>query len=216
MQREEPIYNNSSPAYTRPKTVPYHTEDKQWDARFNVQTDEDLTRLVDAIRAEYDRGKFKYILIGGPEIGTKSNQDDYKIRHVHVAAIFYNRASKRSILKNWNVTEGNGYYLVPRNRDLPYSGWKKHHTKEHSKVDTQQLCLYEMGELPTDPKRKRVEESQEEKKLKVDEILVIMKDMLEKDQDDEAFMRFPKTYLQWGEKLKSTLKQRRVTACNEG
>ena len=36
------------------------------------------------------------------------------------------------------------------------------------------------------------------------------------DQDDECFRRFPKNYLQWGEKLKSTLKQRRMTACHEG
>lgn len=65
-------------------------------------------------------------------------------------------------------------------------------------------------------KRKRVEEGEEEKKLKVDEILIIMKEMLENDQEDEAFKRFPKNYLQWGEKLKSTMKQRRITACHEG
>uniref|UniRef100_A0AB74UDS5 Nonstructural protein n=1 Tax=parvo-like hybrid virus TaxID=3367306 RepID=A0AB74UDS5_9VIRU len=63
---------------------------------------------------------------------------------------------------------------------------------------------------------KRVEEGEEEKRLKVDEILVIMKNMLEEGKDDECFERFPKNYLQWGEKLKSTLKQRRVTACHEG
>lgn len=219
-----------------PKTVPHHHEDKQWDGRFNVQNDEDLVRLLDGIKSEWERGKFKYILIGGVEIGTRSYQDDYQVKHVHVAAIFNNRASKRSILKNWNIKEGNGYYLVPRNRDLPYSGWRKHHTKEFSKIDESEKVLYEMGELPTDPKRQRVEESQEEKKLKIDEILIIMKQMLEgkeklfssalrlikiisfltDDKEDEAFNRFPKTYLQWGEKLKSTMKQRRITACNEG
>lgn len=73
-----------------------------------------------------------------------------------------------------------------------------------------------MGELPSDPKRKRVEAGEEEKKLKVDEILVIMKELLEEGKDEECFNKFPKTYLQWGEKLKSTLKQRRLTACNEG
>ena len=135
---------------------------------------------------------------------------------MHVAAIFNNRTSKRSILKNWNIKEGNGYYLVPRNRDLPYTGWKAHHTKEFSKIDKGKVCLYEMGELPQDLKRKRVEESEEEKKLKIDEILVIMKDMFEKDEEDECFKRFPKHYLQWGEKLKSTMKQRRITACHEG
>jgi hypothetical protein len=161
------------------KSVPFHTEDKQWDGRFNVQQDDDLVRLLDGIRGEWERGKFKYILVGGIEIGTRSYQDDYQVKHVHVAAIFHNRASKRSILKNWNVKEGNGYYLVPRNRDLPYTGWKKHHSKEYSKVDGSKLILYENGELPSDPKRKRVEASEEEKKLKVDEILIIMKNMME-------------------------------------
>ena len=199
-----------------PRQVSFTTEDRQWDGRFNVQLDEDLTRLLDAIKSEYERGKLKYILVGGVEIGTRSYQDDYQIKHVHVAAIFNNRTSKRSILKNWNIKEGNGYYLVPRNRDLPYTGWKAHHTKEFSKIDKGKVCLYEMGELPQDLKRKRVEESEEEKKLKIDEILVIMKDMFEKDEEDECFKRFPKHYLQWGEKLKSTMKQRRITACHEG
>ena len=198
------------------RTVPFHHEDRQWDARFNVQQDGDLIQLLDAIRAEFDGGKLKYILVGGPEIGTRSYQDDYQIRHVHVAAIFHNRTSKRAILKNWNVKQGNGYYLVPRNRDLPYKGWRDHHIKPFSKVRAEELVLYEAGDLPKDTKRKRVEEGEEEKKLKVDEILIIMKDMLEKDEEDECFKRFPKNYLQWGEKLKSTMKQRRITACNEG
>lgn len=34
--------------------------------------------------------------------------------------------------------------------------------------------------------------------------------------DDEVFEQFPKYSLQYGEKLKSTLKQRRETACHEG
>lgn len=201
---------------TSVRSVAYHHEDRQWDGRFNVQDEEDLTRLLTGIRDEWDRGKLKYILVGGVEIGTRSYQDDYQVKHVHVAAIFNNRVSKRSILKNWNVKEGNGYYLVPRNRDLPYSGWKNHHIKEFSKVDTGRLCLYEMGELPQDLKRKRVEEGEEEKRLKVDEILIIMKKMLEEGQEEACFERFPKNYLQWGEKLKSTLKQRRITACHEG
>lgn len=199
-----------------PKVVPYHHEDRQWDARFNVQTDGDLNALISAIKDENDRGKFKYILIGGVEIGTRSYQDDYGIRHVHVAAIFTNRTSKRAILKNWNIKEGNGYYLVPRNRDLPYSGWKKHHTKTYSKIDTSKLILFESGELPADIKSKKVEPSEEEKKRKVDDILKEMKVMLEQGKDDECFERFPRHTLMYAEKLKSTLKQRRMEACNEG
>lgn len=198
------------------KSVPHHHEDRQWDARFNVQTDNDLNELVDAIRGDYENGKLKYVLVGGPEIGTRSYQDDYQVRHVHVAAIFHNRASKRSILKNWKIKEGNGYYLVPRNRDLPYSGWRDHHTKLFSKVKAEELILYENGDLPKDQKRAKVEASEEEKKRKIDDILIEMKDMLQDEKDDECFKKFPKHYLTYGEKLKSTLKQRRVTACHEG
>lgn len=198
------------------KSVPHHHEDRQWDARFNVQTDNDLNELVDAIRGDYESGKLKYVLVGGPEIGTRSYQDDYQVRHVHVAAIFHNRASKRSILKNWKIKEGNGYYLVPRNRDLPYSGWRDHHTKLFSKVKAEELILYENGDLPKDQKRAKVEASEEEKKRKIDDILIEMKDMLQDEKDDECFKKFPKHYLTYGEKLKSTLKQRRVTACHEG
>lgn len=198
------------------KTVPFHHEDRQWDARFNVQEQGDLDKLISAIRDEADKGRFKYVLIGGVEIGTRSYQDDYQIKHVHVAAIFNNRTSKRAILKNWHIKEGNGYYLVPRNRDLPYSGWKRHHIKEFSKVDKNQCILFEYGELPADPKRTRVEASEEEKKRKIDDILIEMRSMLEEEKDDECFEKFPKHYLMYGEKLKSTLKQRRTTACNEG
>lgn len=202
---------------TQVRSVPFHHEDRQWDARFNVQQDNDLEDLISAIRDDSDSGRIKYVLIGGPEIGTRSYQDDYKIRHVHVAVIFHNRISKRSILKSWRVKEGNGYYLVPRNRDLPYSGWRNHHIKEFSKVDKSKCVLLEVGELPQDLKRKRVEESEEEKKLKLDDILKVMRSMYEDGQTDlQIFQRFPKASLQWGEKLRSTIKQRRVSACHEG
>jgi DNA replication protein DnaC len=194
---------------TVPKTVAFTTEDRQWDARFNVQDDADLTRLLDAIGSEWDKGKFKYVLVGGVEIGTRPYQDDYQIKHVHVAAIFHNRVSKRAILKNWNVKEGNGYYLVPRNRDLPYSGWKNHHIKEFSKVDKTKCTLYEMGTLPEDIKKPRVHASEEEKKRKIDDILIEMKDLIEKDQGDEAFRKFPRNYLTYGEKIKAMVTQKR-------
>lgn len=201
----------------QPKTVPYTHEDRQWDCRFNVQRDEDLGELVSAIKEDYGSGKLRYVLIGGPEIGTKSYQDDYNIRHVHVCAIFHNRASKRAILKNWKIKEGNGYYLVPRNRDLPYSGWRNHHIKPFSKIDATKLILYEDGDLPQDLKRKRIEASEEEKKLTQDDIFRDMRAMMEEGKEDmEIFNKYPKAFTIYGEKIKSTTKQRRITACNEG
>lgn len=108
-------------AYSK-RYVSFQTEDRQWDARFNVQTDEDLAQLMDAAKREWETGKLKYLLISGVEVGTKEYQDDYGIKHVHCALVYHNRVSKRAILKNLDIKQGNGYYLVPRNRSLPYSG----------------------------------------------------------------------------------------------
>lgn len=191
------------------KSVPYHHQERQWDARFNVQQDEDLQTLLNNIEQEYERGKFSYILVSGLEVGTRPAQDDYRVRHVHVAVIFNNRVSKASILKNWGIKEGNGYYLVPRNRDLPYSGWRAHHIKPYSKINGDQLILYERGVLPEDIKRKVIEKSPEEKKRKVDEILIDMRSMLENNETEEAFKKYPRTYLQYGEKIKAMVTQKK-------
>lgn len=79
------------------RSVPFHTEDRQWDARFNVQQDGDLAQLLDAIRAEYDGGKLKYILVGGPEVGTRSYQDDYQIRYgMTLPMVTYIRTNTRT------------------------------------------------------------------------------------------------------------------------
>jgi hypothetical protein len=192
------------------KNVAFTAQDRQWDARFNVQTDADLDNLLGGIQAEWAAGKFRYILVGGIEVGTRPYQDDYQVRHVHVAAIFHNRVTKSSILKNWNVKVGNGYYLVPRNRDLPYSGWKSHHIKEFSKVDATKCSLFEMGDLPQDETAKaKVFASKEEKKRKCDDILIEMRELIEKGQAEDAFKKFPRNYLIYGERIKSMVTQKK-------
>lgn len=194
------------------KYVNYSTEDRQWDGRFNVQTEEDLTDLKSNIERHYNSGALKYILIGGLEVGTRPYQDDYQIRHVHVAAVFHNRISKRSILQHWGVKTGNGYYLVPRNRSLPMSGWKSHHTKEFSKVDPGKCIIYEMGTLPADHApvgQTFAKRSEEEKKRKIDEVLIDMRQLIEQDKEDEAWKKFPRTFLQYGEKIKAMIHQKK-------
>jgi len=190
-------------------SVSYTYEDRQWDARFNIQTDEYFDTIVDAIKSENTKGKFKYILISGPEIGTRPYQDDYQIRHIHVCVIFNNRATKSSILKNWKIVEGNGYYLVPRDRSLPYSGWRNHHIKEFSKVDPTKCITFEDGELPADLNQKRVLASDEEKKRKVDEILIDLRSMISDNKEEEAFRKYPRNYLQYGERIKAMVHQKR-------
>lgn len=102
--------------------VPFHTVDREWDARFNVPVEEDVELLVANIKSEAQAGKYRYVMISGIEVGTKPYQPDYLIRHVHVAFVFINRVSKSSILKNLQIKQNLGYYLVPRNKALPYSG----------------------------------------------------------------------------------------------
>lgn len=106
------------------------------------------------------------------------------------------------------IIEGNGYYLVPRNRELPYSGWRKHHVKEFSKVDKDKLVLFEGGSLPNDQKVQRIERSDEEKKRKVDEILIDMREMLKDGKDEEVFKKYPRNYVLYGSRLKAMVHQK--------
>jgi len=199
--------------------VPFHTVDREWDARFNVPTEEDLECLLSSIKSEAQSGKFKYALVGGVEVGTRPYQDDYLIRHVHCAFVYNNRVSKSSILKNLTVKQGNGYYLVPRKRDFPYSGWKSHHTKTDTKLSQESLLLYEYGTLPADkvsPEHQITKRSDEEKKRKLDDIIVEMRSLIENGKDDEAFTKFPRNYLTYGEKIKAMIMQKRDFFKTEG
>lgn len=201
------------------KFVPYHHVDREWDARFNVPTEEDLDLLLAAVKAESAQGKFRFVLVSGVEIGTKPFQEDYLIRHVHVALVYNNRVSKSSILKNLCVKQGNGFYLVPRNKQLPYSGWVNHHKKTQTKVSEDSLVLFEYGDLPQDRVKESAQvqkRSEEEKKRKLDDIIIEMKGMIEDGRDDEAFRKFPRNYLTYGEKLKSIIHQRRDFFKSEG
>lgn len=192
--------------------VPFHAIDREWDARFNVPTDADVDLLLGNIKAEANAGKYRFVMVSGIEVGTKPYQPDYLIRHVHVAFVFINRVTKSSILKNLQIKQDLGYYLVPRNRALPYSGWVKHHQKKESKLDESSLKLYEHGTLPldkTDVSAQVTKRSDLEKKRKLDDIIIEMRELIENGQEDEAFKKFPRNYLTYGEKLKSIIHQRR-------
>lgn len=192
--------------------VPYHHVDREWDARFNVPTEDDLDQLLFAVKEQWDMGKFRYILVSGVEVGTRPFQNDYLLKHVHLCMVYNNRVSKASILKNLRIREGNGYYLVPRNRALPYAGWKTHHTKPETKVDPDKTILFESGTLPTDkvsPEVQPTKRSEEEKKRKLDDIIIEMRGMIEDGREDEAFKKFPRNYLTYGEKIKAIVCQTR-------
>lgn len=196
------------------QSVPHSHEDRQWDIRINVQTDDYLQEIIESVMLENVSGKFKYCLIGGLEVGTRPNHSDYQVRHFHAAVIFHNRASKASIIKNWRIKEGNGYYMVPRNRELTYSGWREHHVKEFSKIDPKAddgLIILEYGELPKDGKKRAapVLRSEQEKKMKTDDIIKDIRSLLEEGKDKEAFELYPRNFIQYGEKIKSLIFQKK-------
>jgi len=82
----------------------------------------------------------------------------------------------------------------------------------HSKVDETALIIYEAGDMPKDAGEKRkIERTDIEKKETTDVILKKIKLMLEEDKDDQAFELYPRTFIQYGEKLKSLIKQKKPT-----
>lgn len=202
----------------RNSTATFNTQDRQWDCRFNVQLESDLTDLLATLQSDCQSGRIKYLLVGGVEVGTKPQQDDYGIRHVHVGVVFESVHSKRSILTSWKIKQGNGYYMVPRNRALPYTGWRAHHIKEFSKVDPTKSILLEYGTLPADKTTAPTftKRSDEEKKRKIDDVLIEMRGMIEAGHEDQAFTKFPRTYLQYGEKIKALTLQRRDKLQSDG
>ena len=102
-----------------------------------------------------------------------------------------------------------GYYLVPRNRALPLSGWRDHHTKQFSKIDSNVTQLFEAGELPEDTKKVYTLRSAEEKKRKVDEVIVEIYQCLKRQEtEEEIFAKYPRNWMMYGEKVKSMLVQR--------
>lgn len=120
-----------------------------------------------------------------------------------------------AIIKNWGIIEGNGYYLVPRNRDLPYQGWRDHHTKTFSKVDETSTVIYEAGELPKDEGRgikRKLERSETEKKETTDVVLKRIRTLLEEGKDKEAFETYPRNFILYGERIKALIQQKKPTA----
>jgi hypothetical protein len=104
--------------------------------------------------------------------------------------------------------------MVPRNRELPYSGWKQHHTKEFSKINPTApdgLQILEYGELPKDTGKRKatVTRSENEKKLKLDDCIKHMRELIEAEQEEEAFLAYPRSFIMYGEKIKTMITQKK-------
>ncbi len=193
------------------KVVSMSHRDRQWDARFNMPNEEYVEQFKKACAEFVSKVNHRYFLVSGPEIGDQKYRDDYNVRHVHVAIITENPISKQSILSKLQIVQGYGYYLVPRNRDYPYSGWREHHLKERTKIDKTDLKWMESGIIPQDVSSGPLyqKRSEMEKKLTNREVLLELNKLIESGKEEEAFEKYPRNYLLYGEKLKSRLTQKR-------
>jgi len=186
------------------------TLDRQWDIRLNILDQDYLNQLVVNVTEHFQAGGVKYVLIGGIEIGTKPDHTDYQVEHVHIALILAERMTAQAILKRWKVNQALGWYMMPRNRDLPYDGWKSHHTKEFSKKDPTQTLVLELGELPTGKRKAQVTlRSETEKKMKTDAVILDIRRLIEDGKSDEAFEKYPRNFMMYGEKIKAMVNQKK-------
>ncbi|KAG9409937.1 hypothetical protein AC1031_017965 [Aphanomyces cochlioides] len=198
---------------TQFQPTPAQDFDRQWDIRLNISGQEYLETLVTAITEHFATGRIKYVLMSGVEIGTRPNQNDYQVEHVHIALILHDRMTAQAIMKKWDVNKALGYYFKPRNRDLPYDGWKNHHVKPFSKKDPNQLMILERGELPSDGKRKATFtlRSETEKKMKTDDVIRDIRKLVEEGKADQAFELYPRNFMMFGEKIKAMVSQKKKT-----
>jgi hypothetical protein len=135
--------------------------------------------------------------------------------------MFRNRITKSAIIKNWGIKTRNGYYLLPRKRSLPYAGWVAHHKKEETKINPAEHTLFESGSLPKEAETDKdgkgyVVRSAEEKKRKAADILIEMRQLIQDGHDEEAWTKFPRMFLQYGEKIKAMIHQKRKNLLSEG
>lgn len=72
--------------------------------------------------------------------------------------------------------------------------------------------IYEYGFLPQDktqPDAQVAKRSEEEKKRKLDDIIIEMRQLIEAGKEEESFQKFPRNYLMYGEKIKAMVMQKR-------
>ena len=160
----------------------------QFDVRLNIENQYHLNLILKYLEEWYVSGALKYVHCSGIEIGTNKDYSSYQKEHVHIALVLCNRTSKNSIIKKliWNRYKNLGYYIEPRDKSLPISGWISYHSKRETKLDPESGLILQMGTPPQD--------SQDYRKRANSEIST--------DQEEaiEAPLKMSK-YAQWKRKL---------------
>lgn len=115
----------------------------EWDINVQVSEQWPTSKVIEALQECSDF--LVYGLVGGVEFSTRDDN------HVHIALIFRFEVSKRDVLSYLKNPPGQKY-AAPRNKKWPYCGWKIHHCKTETKVESEsdKHILWEMGKLPVD------------------------------------------------------------------
>lgn len=125
----------------------------QWDIRINVEDQEWVDLFKIQIEEYCDEGTVKYCHISGIEIGDVPGRSSFGQKHVHIALVLNNYTSKRSIVKKF-TTQNRGWYVEPRDKNKPITGWLAYHFKERTKYN-EIRCNFTFGVLPVERMKRR-------------------------------------------------------------
>ena len=165
----------------------------QFDIRINIIDNVWLDTFIDSLPNYCNGGSVRYMHVSGVEIGDNPDYDSYGKAHIHIALILHNHTTKRAIVKKF-IPDGQGFYVEPRDKTKPLSGWQSYHFKVKTKIDPTKLCLFQYGELPQyRPKRSisEMSESEERKKKKKFADWERKKLLMIQNEWDQLDMEFP-------------------------
>lgn len=131
----------------------------EWDISLNLDKDNynnNANIIVSYAKAqcEKDNSPIKYMFISGIEHTIQNgekNNTTYDNYHIHICLVLdkpHNRHQALSCVRPIKV--GNKEYCTVRNRKFSYFGWRVHHNKINTKIDSSKRSLYEYGVCPLD------------------------------------------------------------------
>lgn len=128
---------------------------KEWDIRIDLTNGLTATAVVERARSFKDA--MVYGLVSGLEFGKSRNdrpsnrgwlQEEEEL-HVHICLVTKNPVKRLEALGMFRPTKTGGEYAVPRKTEHTYAGWRLHHCKDATKVESSDP-IWEYGTLPMD------------------------------------------------------------------
>ena len=117
--------------------------DSQWDIRVNIPCAQSLDNYLEHLHKCWDLYNIRYLSCSGLE------ETPSETRHVHVALVLGNATSKASVVRKFILNKKDGYYCEARDREKgSLHQWLEYHRKKSTKVDPENVCLLELGQLP--------------------------------------------------------------------